>query len=237
MPSLDEIRDHPKLKDKEEYEERLKQHQLSLLHLERRIFQKGRRAIIAFEGWDAAGKGGAIRRLTERLDPRGFKVYPIAAPRPEEQARHYLWRFWQRLPGPGEIAIFDRTWYGRVLVERIEGFARKDAWRRAYDEINQFEKLLVDDGCPIVKFFLHISKKEQLRRFHEREKDPYKDWKIGPEDWRNRKRWKQYERAIGDMFARTDTRAAPWHLVPANHKWYARTEVLRRTVESLADWM
>jgi polyphosphate kinase 2 (PPK2 family) len=210
---------------------------LSLLHLERRIFQKGRRAIIAFEGWDAAGKGGAIRRLTERLDPRGYKVYPIAAPRPEEQARHYLWRFWHRIPGPGEIASIDLTRYGRVLMERIEGFARKEEWRRAYDEINQFEKLLADDGCPIVKFFLHISKKEQLRRFHEREKNPYKEWKIGPEDWRNRKRWKQYERAIDDMFDRTDTGAAPWHLVPANHKWYARTEVLRRTVESLEDWM
>ncbi|HXX94377.1 MAG TPA: polyphosphate kinase [Planctomycetota bacterium] len=237
MPSLDEIQEHPKLKDKDEYEERLKKHQLSLLLLERRIYQKSRRAIIAFEGWDAAGKGGAIRRLTERLDPRGFKVYPIAAPRPEEKAHHYLWRFWQRLPGPGEIAIFDRTWYGRVLVERIEGFARKDEWKRAYDEINQFEKLMVDDGVPVIKFFIHITKKEQLRRFRERVKNPYKDWKIGPEDWRNRKRWKQYERAIDDMFERTDTGSAPWHLVAGNHKWFARTEILRRTVESLEDWV
>jgi polyphosphate kinase 2 (PPK2 family) len=237
LPRLEDIREHPKLKDKDEYEKRLKEYQLRLLNLERKIHQKGKRAVVLLEGWDAAGKGGAIRRLTERLDPRGFKVYPIAAPKPEEQARHYLWRFWQRLPSPGEIAVFDRSWYGRVLVERIEKFATKDAWKRAYDEINQFEKLLVDDGCPVLKFFLHITKKEQLKRFEERQENPYKNWKIGPDDWRNRKRWKDYERAINDMFERTDTGHSPWFLIAANRKWYARTEVLRRAAEVLEDWV
>jgi polyphosphate kinase 2 (PPK2 family) len=236
MPQLDDIKKHPELKDKNDYEERLKKYQLRMLRLQQKMHQKGRRAIVAFEGWDAAGKGGAIRRLTENLDPRGFKVYPIAAPRPDEQARNYLWRFWQKVPVPGEIAMFDRTWYGRVLVERIEKFASKDEWRRAYDEINHFEKQLTDDGCPVIKIFLHITKKEQLRRFKEREKNPYKNWKIGPDDWRNRKKWSEYERAIDDLFERTDTGSAPWILISANRKWYARTEVLKRVVESLEAW-
>ena len=236
MPQLDDIKKHPELADKNEYEDRLSKYQLRMLRLQQKMHQRGRRAIVAFEGWDAAGKGGAIRRLTEKLDPRGFKVYPIAAPRPDEQARHYLWRFWQKVPVPGEMAVFDRTWYGRVLVERIEKFASKDEWRRAYDEINQFEKQLTDDGCPILKIFLHITKKEQLRRFEEREKNPYKNWKIGPEDWRNRKKWKEYEKAIDDMYERTDTGTAPWILVAANRKWYARTEVLKKVVEHLESW-
>ena len=147
-----------------------------------------------------------------------------------------MWRFWQKLPIPGEIAIFDRSWYGRVLVERIEGFAEKSQWQRAYDEINAFEKMLADDGCPIVKVFLHITKKEQLLRFEERKKNPYKDWKLTHDDWRNRKRWKEYERAINDMFERTDTGGAPWFLIPANWKWHARIEVLKRVVDVLEDW-
>jgi polyphosphate kinase 2 (PPK2 family) len=235
MPRLEDAKEHPRLRDKDDYEERLKDLQLRMLLLQRTMYRKQRRAVVAFEGWDAAGKGGAIRRLTERLDPRGFKVYPIGAPREEEQGRHYLWRFWQKLPAPGEIAIFDRSWYGRVLVERVEGFASKAEWRRAFDEINGFEKALVDDGCPVVKIFLHITKKEQLRRFHERQKNPYKNWKIGPDDWRNRKRWKQYERAVDDMFERTDTGFAPWILVAGNHKWYARSRVLQHVVEGLEE--
>jgi polyphosphate kinase 2 (PPK2 family) len=236
MPQLDDIKKHPELKDKSDYEERLKKYQLRMLRLQQKMHQRGRRAIVAFEGWDAAGKGGAIRRLTEDLDPRGFKVYPIAAPRPDEQSRNYLWRFWQKIPVPGELAVFDRTWYGRVLVERIEKFASKDEWRRAYDEINHFEKQLTDDGCPVLKIFLHITKKEQLRRFEEREKNPYKNWKIGPDDWRNRKKWSEYEKAIDDMFERTDTGSSPWIVIPGNHKWYARTEVLKAVVKTLETW-
>jgi polyphosphate kinase 2 (PPK2 family) len=162
-----------------------------------------------------------------------LQVYPIAAPRPDEQARHYLWRFWQKLPLPSEIAVFDRTWYGRVLVERVEKFASKKEWQRAYGEINDFERLLTDDGCPVIKIYLHITKDEQLKRFKEREKNPYKNWKIGPDDWRNRKRWKSYERAIDDMLEKTDTAVAPWHLIAGNHKWHARTEVVRTVVEGL----
>src|SRR5438045_9534099 len=162
MAKLNDIRQHPELKDKHDYEALLKKYQLRILRLQQKMHQRQLRAVVAFEGWDAAGKGGAIRRLTEKLDPRGFKVYPIAAPRPEEQGRHYLWRFWQKLPVPGEIAVFDRTWYGRVLVERMEKFASKAEWRRAYDEINQFEKLLSEDGCPILKIFLQITKQEPL---------------------------------------------------------------------------
>jgi polyphosphate kinase 2 (PPK2 family) len=236
MPKLRDIKQHPELKDKHDYEERLSRYQLRLLRVQQKMYLKKLRAVVAFEGWDAAGKGGAIRRITEKIDPRGFKVYPIGAPRPDEQGRHYLWRFWQRLPVPGEIAIFDRTWYGRVLVERVEGFASKPEWRRAYDEINEFEKQLTDDGCPVIKIFLHISKKEQLRRFEERKKNPYKNWKITDEDWRNRKKWKPYERAIDDMFERTDTGSAPWLVIPGNHKWYARTEALKSVVTALENW-
>jgi polyphosphate kinase 2 (PPK2 family) len=236
MPKLAQIQQHPELRDKDDYEERLKRFQLRLLRLQQKMYQKQHRGIIAFEGWDAAGKGGAIRRVTETLDPRGFKVYPISAPRADEQGRHYLWRFWQKLPVPGELAVFDRTWYGRVLVERVEGFASKSEWRRAYDEINQFEKELTDDGCPVIKIFLHITKKEQLRRFKEREKNPYKAWKITKEDWRNRRKWKEYERAIDDMFQRTDTGSSPWIVIPGNHKWYARTEALKSVVTTLENW-
>lgn len=236
MTRIADVRDHPSLRDEDEYRDRLKKHQLRMLRIQQEIYQKRRRAVIVLEGWDAAGKGGAIRRLTEKLDPRGFKVWPIGAPQPDEQKRHYLYRFWSKVPGPGEIAIFDRSWYGRVLVERIEGFCAKNEWRRAFDEINQFEKLLVDDGCPVVKIFLHITKKEQLRRFHERERNPYKRWKIGPDDWRNRSRWSRYEKAIDDMFQRTDTGSAPWSLVAGNHKWHARTDALKRIVDSLEDW-
>ncbi|HLY10692.1 MAG TPA: polyphosphate kinase [Planctomycetota bacterium] len=233
MPNLDGIPQHPELKDKDEYERRLSLYQLRLLRIQQTMYFKKRRGVVGFEGWDAAGKGGAIRRITEKLDPRGFKVYPISAPRPDEQGRHYLWRFWQKLPVPGELAIFDRTWYGRVLVERVEGFATKKEWHRAYDEINQFEHQLADDGCPVIKIFLHITKKEQLKRFEEREKNPYKNWKITKEDWRNRKKWKEYERAIDEMFERTHTRSAPWRVIPGNHKWYARTEALKSVVTAL----
>lgn len=232
---LQDFNHHPRLKDKDEYEDRLAAAQRRLLALQQSIYRERRRAIVAFEGWDAAGKGGSIRRLTERLDPRGFSVWAIGRPREDEQGRHYLWRFWQRLPVPGEIAVFDRTWYGRVLVERVEGLASKPEWRRAFDEINDFERLLVADGIPVVKIFLHITKGEQLRRFRERRRNPWKHWKIGPEDWRNRRRRKDYHRAIDEMLKRTDTKAAPWTVIAANAKWYARTEALRTVADALEE--
>lgn len=223
-----------RIADKAAYQKELEKLQETVLHVQQAYWHSKRRAIIVFEGWDAAGKGGAIRRLTENLDPRGAHVWPIAAPTPEEQGRHYLWRFWQRLPPPGTFAIFDRSWYGRVLVERIEGFAKAHEWRRAYDEINEFERQLTDDGVRIIKLFLHITPEEQLERFRERLNNPYKRWKLTTEDLRNRDRRPEYEQAIDDMFARTSTDNAPWVAVPANAKWYARVEVLRQVVAHLA---
>ena len=222
---------------REDYESRLSDLQLAVLRVQETYYHERRRAIIVFEGWDAAGKGGAIRRLTEHLDPRGAKVWPIAAPKPEEQGRHYLYRFWARLPEPGTIAVFDRSWYGRVLVERVEGFARKQEWKRAYDEINEFERMLADDGVRIVKLFLHITPQEQLARFVERLRNPYKRWKLGSEDLRNRARWDDYEQAIEDMFDKTSTADAPWHAIAANHKWMARTGVIETVVAALSTGM
>jgi polyphosphate kinase 2 (PPK2 family) len=231
---LEELDLSAEVEDEERYEEEVKQLQEVLFREQIRLHLDRRRVIIVLEGWDAAGKGGAIRRLTARMDPRGYKVWPIAAPTEAERQHHYLWRFWQRAPARGELAIFDRSWYGRVLVERVEGFARPDEWQRAYDEINAFERMLTDDGIHMAKFFLHIDKKTQLERFREREKDPLKHYKIGPEDWRNRARWKLYEQAIQDMLDRTHRPDAPWYLVPGNDKKYARLEILRRCAELLS---
>ncbi|WP_114392409.1 polyphosphate kinase 2 family protein [Oleisolibacter albus] len=222
-----------KLVDRADYERRLAELQETILHVQQAYWHSKRRAVIVFEGWDAAGKGGAIRRLTEKLDPRGAHVWPIAAPSAAEQGRHYLWRFWQKLPEPGTFAIFDRSWYGRVMVERIEGFASEAEWQRAYDEINEFERLLVDDGVRIVKVFLHLSSKEQLARFRERLTNPYKRWKLTVEDLRNRDRRAAYEVAIDEMFERTSTKLAPWTAVPADAKWYARVAVLEAVVDAL----
>jgi polyphosphate kinase 2 (PPK2 family) len=219
---------------RKQYEKRQSELQLALLRIQRTYYQEGRRAVVVFEGWDAAGKGGAIRRLTEKLDPRGVRVHAIGAPTAQEQGKHYLWRFWQRLPEPGRIAIFDRSWYGRVLVERVEGFATKEQWSRAYDEINELERTLIDDGCRVIKLFIHITKGEQRERFVERLRDPYKRWKITRDDLRNRARWGDYRRAIHAMFDRTNTRAAPWVAVEGNHKWYARVAVLEAVVEALS---
>jgi len=189
--------------------------------------------IIVYEGWDAAGKGGNIRRLTERLDPRFFTVHAISKPTQEELDHHYLWRFWTKLAPRGHMVIFDRSWYGRVLVERVEGYATTEEWQRAYDEINQFERLLRDDGALIIKFWLHISPDEQLHRFNARMADPRKRWKMTDEDWRNRDKWPQYEIAINDMLERTAA-PIPWHLIEANDKRWARIKVMRIVVESLA---
>jgi polyphosphate:AMP phosphotransferase len=187
----------------------------------------GRAIVFAFEGWDAAGKGGAIRRLTSAIDPRDYSVIPVAKPTPEEKHAHYLWRFWRDIPRDGRMAIFDRSWYGRVLVERLEGFCREEEWKRAYDEINGFERELTDHGVIVLKYWLHVSHAEQLRRFREREATPHKRHKMNAEDWRNRKKRGGYEIAVGDMLALTDKENAPWHLVPADNKRYARLEVLR----------
>jgi polyphosphate:AMP phosphotransferase len=220
--------------EKGRYETGLAQAQGRLNLLQRKAHRKGISTIAVFEGWDAAGKGGAIRRMTAALDAREYRVIPIAAPTDEERAQHYLWRFWRHLSRAGRISIFDRSWYGRVLVERVEGFAREDEWRRAYAEINDFERALADHGVVLVKFWVHITKDEQLRRFEQRERLAHKRWKLTDEDWRNRKRWKAYERAVDEMVARTSLPAAPWTLVEGNDKDFARLKILRAMADRLA---
>ncbi|MGZ8360033.1 MAG: polyphosphate kinase 2 family protein [Allosphingosinicella sp.] len=194
-----------------------------------------RKAVIVFEGWDASGKGGAIQRLTAQCDPRSYKVWPIAAPTEDEKAQHYLWRFWRRLPRAGEVAIFDRSWYGRVLVERVEDFASKKEWRRAFDEINEFESQLAADGTLIVKLFVHITQETQDERFLARLDHPSKRWKVNAEDVRNRARRKDYVEALKDMFDQTDTRWAPWRAIDGNDKQSARIAALTIVAEALAD--
>lgn len=223
-----------------EYDAELMRLQLQLRALAYQLYVRRRPLVIAFEGWDASGKGGAIKRLTERLDPRGYQVYPIIAPHGTDRTHHYLWRFWRRLKPPDEkqILIFDRSWYGRVLVERLEGFCTEAEWRRAYREINEFERQLVDFGTILVKFWIHISKDEQLRRFEERQRIHYKAWKLSDEDWRNRAKWDLYEEAANDMLVKTSTRTAPWTVVAGDDKLYSRirtletvTDVLRRELD------
>ncbi|MBI5424101.1 MAG: polyphosphate:AMP phosphotransferase [Opitutae bacterium] len=199
----------------------------------RSAFAARRAVVFVFEGWDAAGKGGAIRRLTSAADPRDYRVIPVAKPTAEEKHAHYLWRFWRDVPRDGRCAVFDRSWYGRVLVERIEGFCREDEWRRAFAEINAFEKELTDHGVIVIKFWLHISHAEQLRRFREREATPHKRHKMNAEDWRNRRQRDAYEIAVGDMLALTDRRTAPWHIIPADDKRFARIEVLSTAAKQL----
>ncbi len=216
-----------------EYKERLRAAQIALLKLQRSIHEQRISVLLLFEGWDAAGKGGAIKRLTDCLDPRSYKVQAYAAPTDEEKQHHYLWRFWRRLPPAGEIGIFDRTWYGRVLVERVEGFASGIEWRRAYREINEFEAQLVADNFVLVKFWLHISPEEQLRRFEQRQQDPFKQHKLTEEDWRNRERWPLYAVAVNQAIARTSTPAAPWTIVPGDDKYFARVFVLEATIQAI----
>ncbi|MGO8751391.1 MAG: phosphate--AMP phosphotransferase [Thermoguttaceae bacterium] len=219
--------------DRPTYEKELAALQSRLYNLEHELYLARIPAVIAYEGWDAAGKGGNIRRLTAGMDPRGYEVIPVAAPTEEDLAHHYLWRFWRNVPKAGHIAIFDRTWYGRVLVERVEGFCAEEDWKRAYQEINEFERQLVEFGTVIVKFWLHISQEEQLRRFEARQQMPDKQWKIGDEDWRNRKKWKQYEVAVTDMLEKTSTTYAPWTILEANDKCYARIKALRTVTQAL----
>ena len=214
--------------NKAAYTKRLRQGhaRLNLLHREAR--QRQLSTILVFEGWDAAGKGGAIRRLTPALDARAYDIITIAAPTDEERVHHYLWRFWRHIPRAGRVTFFDRSWYGRVLVERVERFAADAEWRRAYAEINSFEQQLVEHGIVLIKFWLHISNDEQERRFQAREEVPYKRWKLTEEDWRNRDKWHAYERAVHDMIERTSTRIAPWVLVEGNDKRHARVKVLEQ---------
>ena len=188
---------------------------------------------VLFEGWDASGKGGVIKRLVAPLDPRHVRVVQFSAPTHDEKRHQFLWRFWPVLPGAGGMAVFDRTWYGRVLVERVEGFATRKQWLRAYDEINGFEKVLVDDGMILVKLWLQISEEEQLRRFKRREQEPLKAWKLTDEDWRNRDRRGEYEQAVEDMIARTDQPGAPWHLIEAESKRFARVAVVETVIERI----
>lgn len=220
--------------DKETYKRELLRYQLALHDLGYQAYVQQRPVVMVFEGWDAAGKGGAIKRVTERLDPRGYMVHSIAAPKGDDAEHHYLWRFWRRLPEAGQIAIFDRSWYGRVMVERIEGFCTQAEWQRAYREINAFERQLVDYGTVLFKFWMHISKDEQLRRFEERAADPIKQWKLTDEDWRNREKWDLYYDAVEEMLLKTSTHLAPWTIVEGNDKHYARVKVLRTLVNDLS---
>lgn len=220
--------------DRGSYVRELTRRQIQIRELGYQVYQRKRPVILIFEGWDAAGKGGAIKRITEKLDPRGYVVYPISAPQGEDKTRHYLYRFWRRLPERGQIAIFDRSWYGRVLVERVEGFAKEQEWKRAYKEINSFERQLRDFGAIVAKFWIHMSREEQLRRFEERQQIGYKEWKLTDEDWRNRDKWGLYEEAVEEMLVRTSTRTVPWCLVEGNDKYWARVKVLSRMVEILS---
>lgn len=234
-PQLDSIAfEDAVLADKNDYLKKLKKWQKRILEVQQAYYHQNRRAIIVFEGWDASGKGGAIRRITEKLDPRGFAVHPISAPTSIEQSKHYLQRFQEKLPPAGSIAIFDRSWYGRVLVERVEEFASPQQWQRAYQEINEFERSLIDDGARIIKIFMHITPDEQLRRFTERLNNPVKRWKLTTEDIRNRERWEDYTHAINDMLHYTHTETAAWNVIAANHKWYTRIEALKSIVKQLA---
>ena len=223
--------------DRQAYVREVTRRQIQLRELGYKVYLQKRPVILVFEGWDAAGKGGAIKRITEKLDPRGYVVYPISAPQGEDRTRHYLFRFWRRLPERGQIAIFDRSWYGRVLVERIEGFARQAEWQRAYKEINSFERQLREFGVILVKFWIHISREEQLRRFEERKAIGYKAWKLTEEDWRNREKWAAYEDAVEQMLVKTSTATAPWTLIEGNDKYWARSRVLARLVKILSSEM
>ena len=213
-----------------DYKKRLKALQDRLFVLQNELYRRKIPLIIAYEGWDAAGKGGNIRRITQALDPRGYEVLPIGSPTPDEKQRHFLWRFWTRLPKDGHTAIFDRTWYGRVLVERIEGFCTEDEWKQAYDEINRFEYSLTSFGAIVVKFWLHIDSDEQLVRFTARQNTPSKQWKITDEDWRNRAKWGDYEVAVNEMIEKTNTPNAPWVIVESNDKKYARLRTLEEVI-------
>jgi len=218
---------------KEQYERELDDLQEKLAHLQGEVYRRKVPVVIVYSGWDAAGKGGNIKRLVQNLDPRGYKVIPIIVPTDEEKAHHYLWRFWKELPPAGRIAIFDRSWYGRVMVERLEGFCTGEDWRRAYREINEMEEQWVDHGAALLKFWLHIDSDTQLQRFKERMSNPYKRWKINDEDWRNRSKWDRYYESAQEMIHRTSTSYAPWTIVEANSKHYSRIKTLKAIADAI----
>ena len=216
-----------------QYRRQICEAQVRLRELEFQIFKRQVPVLCLFEGWDAAGKGGAIKRVTEMLDPRGFTVSAFAAPRGEEKTHHYLWRFWKATPRAGHLGIWDRSHYGRVLVERVEGFCTEDEWRRAYREINEWEAHQASFGMVVCKFWLHVSKEEQLRRFKRREIDPFRSYKLTDEDWRNRGKWDRYLEAVEDMLLHTSTPYAPWTVVEAENKYYARVKVVNTIVAAI----
>lgn len=232
MPKLREVPLNKAVSDKE-YKQELCKLQAKLGMLHNRLYRKRVPVVIVYEGWDAAGKGGNIKRLTGALDPRGFEVHPVASPEPHEKARHYLWRFWTNLPKTGHIAIFDRSWYGRVMVERLEGFCSENDWQRAYYEMNEFEQELHNWGAVILKFWVQIDKDTQLARFTDRQNTPAKQWKITDEDWRNREKWDAYEAAVDEMLQKTSTTFAPWHILESVDKKYARIKALKIVIEAL----
>jgi len=219
--------------EREEYGSRLKTAQSDLERIHNAMYKQRLPAAIVFEGWDAAGKGGAIKRTVAPLDPRGYKVAPYGAPNDVEKSHHYLWRFWNEVPKAGHLTVFDRSWYGRVMVERVEGFCSTDDWKRAFGEINDFEKQLVDSGIVLLKFWLHIDPDEQLKRFEVRTNTPEKEWKITDEDWRNRDKWDQYLEAVDEMLLRTSTDYAPWTIVEAVDKLYSRLKVIETVRDRL----
>ncbi len=233
MPALSEIPLEGKTVKPSKYSDELKKRQKELSKLHSKIYKRKIPVVIAFEGWDAAGKGGAIKRIGAALDPRGYEAVPIAAPDTRELEHHYLWRFWQNIPKTGHITIFDRTWYGRVMVERIEGFTPAERCAMAYREIDEFERELVRAGVVVIKFWMQIDKDEQLRRFTARQNDPEKQWKITDEDWRNREKWSLYEDAVNEMLRKTSTEYAPWTVVEGNDKLYARIKVLDTVIAAL----
>lgn len=220
---------------REEYKERIEKLQDKIEKLHGELYRRRIPVVLGFEGWDAGGKGGAVKRLTAKMDPRGFVVHPTASPNDIERAHHYLWRFWTAMPKAGHVAIFDRTWYGRVMVERIEGFCTKDEWQRAYKEINDMERDLTNAGAIVLKFWMQIDKDEQERRFKARQENPEKQWKITDEDWRNREKWDQYEVAVNEMLMKTSTTSAPWIVVEGNCKYYARIRVLESVIEAIEE--
>jgi len=221
-----------KLPEKKYWNE-IKKWQVRLREQSMRLYNEKRMAVAVFEGWDAAGKGGSIKRVTEILDPRGFNVNTFAAPSGAEAHHHYLWRFWKALPQEGQIAIYDRSHYGRVMVERVEGFCTEQEWKRAYREINEFEWQVTNFGSVVVKFWLHIDQEEQLRRFKGRELDPFRSYKLTEEDWRNRAKWHVYQEAVEEMIEKTSTAWAPWTVVEANDKFYARVKVVQTLTKAL----